>query len=136
MPLHTAVWIDHALAKVFTLHPAPNEHRHLDDVDTATVHAPEHRIHRHGLPRGGDAPTHPQDALRFFHEVAATLADSDAVFLLGPASAKFEFQRYLQDRHPHVAERITEVETVDHPTDHQIVAMARKAFAASDRMGR
>ncbi len=136
MPVHTAVWIDHALAKVFTLHPSPDQHRHLDDVDTATVHAPAHHIHRHGLPRGGQAPEHRQDALHFFQEVAATLADADAVFLMGPASAKLELQRYLQDTHPHVAERVTGVETVDHPTDHQIVAMARKAFTASDRMGR
>jgi hypothetical protein len=51
------------------------------------------------------------------------------------SSAKLEFLRYLHEHEPRLESRVIGIETVDHPTDAQIVAMARMTFVASDRMG-
>ena len=126
MPTHAVVWIDHHEARIF----------HVDHAaaEESTVLAPQHHIHRH--PKGrGEAREHPDDAHRFFTEVARALDGVDATLLVGPASAKLEFFRHLHE-HEHRLERtVVGIETVDHPTDGQIVAMARDAFKASDRMG-
>ena len=57
---------------------------------------PQHRLHRH--PKGrGEAREHPDDAHRFFAEVATTLADVDALLIVGPSSAKLEFFKSLHE---------------------------------------
>jgi stalled ribosome rescue protein Dom34 len=90
-------------------------------------------MHRH--PKGqGEAKEHPDDANRFFGEVARTLGNTDAVLIVGPSSGKLEFFRYLHDRERDLASRIVGVESADHPTDGEIVARAKSYFRASDRM--
>ena len=126
MPTHAAVWIDHKEARIFLVHP--------DAVDSTTVLAPQHHLHRH--PRGlGEAREHPDDAQRFFREVAKELDDVDALLIVGPSSAKLEFFRYLHEHHRRLEAKVVGVESADHPTDGEIVARARDCFAASDRMG-
>jgi stalled ribosome rescue protein Dom34 len=127
MPTHAVIWIDHHEARIF----------HVDHqaADESTVLAPQHHMHRH--PRGrGEPAEHPDDGPRFFKEIARALTDVDAILLVGPSSAKLEFFRYLHEHERRIEPRVIGVETVDHPTDGQIVAMARVAFAASDRMAR
>ena len=76
MPTHAAVWIDHKEARVFHVHP--------ERADETTVLAPQHHIHRHSKGRG-DAKEHPDDAHRFFGEVARTLDGVDALLIVGPS---------------------------------------------------
>ena len=126
MTKHAAVWIDHKEARIFSLRP--------EDTEKATVLAPLHNIH-HKHPRGsGEVKEHPDDAKRFFHEVSQKLAATEEILVVGPATAKLEFLRYLH-KHEHALEpKIIGVETVDHPTDGQLIAYAKKYFKASDRM--
>lgn len=42
--------------------------------------------------------------------------------------------KHIRDYHPHLKDRIIGFETVDHPTEAQIVAHARLFFHAADRM--
>jgi len=61
---HAVVWIDHKEARIFHVHP--------EATDETTVLAPQHHVHRH--PKGrGEAREHPDDAHRFFGEVARRL---------------------------------------------------------------
>jgi len=125
MPTHAVIWIDHKEARVFHVHP--------DAAGETTVLAPQHHLHRH--PKGhGEAREHPDDAQRFFADIARTVDGVDAILIVGPSSAKLEFFKYVQ-RHDHPLEsKVVGIESADHPTDGQIVARARDYFTASDRM--
>lgn len=125
MPTHAVTWIDHHEARVFHVHP--------DKTDAATILAPRHQMHRH--PKGhGEATDHPHDAHQFFAEVAKTLADVDALLIVGPSSAKLEFFKYLHEHDRKLESKVIGVESADHPTDGEIVARAHDAFVANDRM--
>jgi stalled ribosome rescue protein Dom34 len=126
MPTHAVIWIDHQEARIFHVHP--------DAADETIVLAPQHHMHRH--PKGrGDAREHPDDAARFFGEVARALDGVDAILIVGPSSAKLEFLRYAHEHARRLESQVVGIETADHPTDGQIVAHARRYFKASDRMG-
>jgi stalled ribosome rescue protein Dom34 len=126
MSVHAVVWLDHHEARIF--------HVDVPDADESTVLAPQHHVHRH--PKGhGEGREHPDDAHRFFEEIARALSGVDAILLVGPAAAKDEFFGYLKAHDHRMEAKVIGVETVDHPTDGQIVAMARRAFQASHRMG-
>ena len=122
---HVAVWIDHKEARVF--------HVGAGSFDVATLHAPHAHLHRH--PKGAEgAHDHPDDAKRFFHDVARALDGADEILVVGPSTAKLELVRYLQ-KHDHLLEaKIVGVETVDHPSDGQLVDYVKRYFRAADRM--
>ena len=123
---HAVVWIDHTEARVFHVHP--------DAADESTILSPQHHIHRH--PKGrGEPREHPDDARRFFDDVARGLDGIDSVLIVGPASAKHEFFKFAQEKHRPLVSKIVGVETADHPTGGEIVAHARHYFKASERMG-
>jgi hypothetical protein len=52
----------------------------------------------------------------------------------GPASAKNERAAYLAHRYPEAAKRVSGVESLDHPSEGQLLALARRFFKADDRM--
>ena len=125
MPTHAVTWIDHKEARIFHVHP--------DSTEETTILAPQHHLHRHPKGHGEPAP-HPDDANRFFKEVARALEGADALLIVGPATAKLEFFRYLHEHHRRMEAIVVGVESADHPTDGEIVARAKRAFAQSDRM--
>jgi len=70
----------------------------------------------------------------YYHAVAGALTGAGSILITGPAQAKAELLKHIHRHHPKLMEFIAGVETVDHPTDGQLVAYARKYFKASDRM--
>jgi hypothetical protein len=62
------------------------------------------------------------------HEVLESVADANHVLVVGPGSAKLELIKYAHHHQPKGVEKIAGVETVDHPTDPQVLAYARKYF--------
>ena len=133
MPMRVVVWIDHQEARVFRVQPETVGHVQPEPIDETTILSPQHLIHRH--PKGrGEAKEHPDDATRFFHEIARALDGIDGVLIVGPSSAKLEFLQYLQDHDQKLRAKVAGVETVDHPTDREIVAYARRYFKGSDRL--
>ncbi|HEX4478906.1 MAG TPA: hypothetical protein VH142_27675 [Polyangiaceae bacterium] len=122
---HIAIWIDHREAQVF--------HIDRDTVQEATVLAPPRIHHKHETAIAA-AHEHPDDEKRFFHDVVSKLEGTEEILVVGPATAKLEFIRYLHKSAPLVEPRIVGVETVDHPTDGQLVAYAKKYFVKTDRM--
>ena len=124
MTNHVAVWIDHKQARVFHIGP--------DEVDEVTIAAPLHSIHdKH--PRGSEgAKEHPDDAKRFFRDVTRALEGAHKILIVGPSSAKLELMKYVHDREHAIEARVVGVEVVDHPTDGQVVALARNYFRRTD----
>jgi hypothetical protein len=71
---------------------------------------------------------HPDDAKRFFHAVAGSLAGVERLLVVGPSTAKLAFIRYLHGHDTALEAKLVGVETVDHPTDPQLAAYARSYF--------
>lgn len=117
---HAIVWIDQHEARIF---------RAADDgFSASTVEAPERHVHRHEQQtreRG-----HPADAHRYYHDVARALEDAEEILVVGPATAKLELLKHVHRHHHTLEPKIVGVETVDHPTDGQIIAYARRYFHA------
>ena len=122
---HAAVWIDHREARIYDIG--------RDEVETFTVHAhAKHRQvhHKHGVLGSG----HVEGDTNFFADIVGHLASAGRILITGPGSAKLEFMRFLHKHAPLVEARVVGLETVDHPTDGQLVAHARKYFEVADRM--
>ncbi len=115
---HAIVWIDQTEAKVYRL-TAENV-----DASTFTRHHSHVRRH-HDATRERE---HPADAQHFYHEVASALTGSGDVLVVGPAKAKLELLKHIQRHDRGLEARVVGVETVDHPTDGQLVAFARGYF--------
>jgi hypothetical protein len=117
---HAAVWIDHHEARVFHVTPATS--------DEAIVTAPGPHLHRHEKSQVVRERTHPDDEHRFFHAVARALEGQDEILILGPATTKLRFFRYLQEHERALEPAIVGLESADHPTDAQLVAYLRDYF--------
>jgi len=122
---HAVVWIDHREAKVFQFDAT--------DVDHMTVRSSHPDQHIHHKANSGDSGHAPVDS-EFFKRVAQAIAQAGAILITGPANAKTELVGYIKKTQPHLAERISGVETLDHPSDGALVALARSFFKADDRM--
>ena len=80
----------------------------------------------------GPGKTPPDD--KYNQEVADAIKDAGEILIVGPSTAKLELFKYLQKHAPAIAARVVSVETVDHPTDGQLVKFARRHYEADDRM--
>ena len=65
---------------------------------------------------------------------ARSIADAGAVLITGPANAKTELIKHIHQHHPLLMKAIVGIETVDHPSDGQLVAHARQYFKSEDLM--
>ena len=70
----------------------------------------------------------------FLKHVSEALSHAGTILVTGPASAKKELATYLEQEQPGLFARVAGIETVDHPTDGQLVAFARKYFKIEDKM--
>jgi hypothetical protein len=122
---HAVIWIDHREARVFHFNPT--------DVEKLILH-PDHptkHIHHKANSIGSG---HAAADEEFLHAVAASVADAGAVLITGPANAKSQLVKHI-DKHDHrLMKLIAGVETVDHPSDAELVAHARHYLKAADRM--
>jgi stalled ribosome rescue protein Dom34 len=122
---HAVVWIDHHEARIFHIDASGSD---LERVNSSNPHQ-----HLHHKANSGDSG-HAAIDTHFLSHVADSLASAGSILITGPASAKTELASYIQHKRPDLAKRISGVETVDHPTDGQIVALARSFFKKDDRM--
>jgi stalled ribosome rescue protein Dom34 len=122
---HAVIWIDHHEAHVF--------HFNAADADETVVHATHSPRHLHSK-AGSASGTHVTAEPECYRDVAAAVADSHAILIAGPSSAKTEFVKYLHQHAPGIFDRVGGIETLDRVTDHQLVAEARRYFSIADRM--
>ena len=116
---HAVVWIDHHEARVF--------HFSASESDVVVVHPrdPVRHIHHKANTIGsGHAPEDPD----FLQHVTDALADAGAILVVGPANEKLALINHIDRRAPALKPKIRGVETVDHPTDGEILALARRFF--------
>jgi stalled ribosome rescue protein Dom34 len=106
-------------AKIFSMDP---DHKSLE-----LVRRHEHKHHTHS-----DHDNH-KKTQRYFQEVAEHLRNAKEILLLGPGQVKNQFSKHLREIYPHTLGRvIIGVETIDHPTDNQILDFSRKYFRQHD----
>ena len=122
---HAVIWIDHHEARVFHFSPT--------DVEQLVLHPdhPTRHIHHKANSIGSGHAAEDQD---YLGRVAAAIADAGKILITGPANAKTELVKHTSQHDPQLMKIIVGIETVDHPSDGQLVAHARKYFRAEDRM--
>ena len=116
--LHAVIWVDHQHAQVL--------HLDSDHVQAQKIKAHNHHTRQHG--------SQVRTEHEFFGEVCDALTDIKEVLVTGAHKAQADFRHYVEKHRPHVAPKIVGWETVDHPSDGQLAALARKFFVKHDRM--
>ena len=113
---HTVVWMDHSEA-----HVAMFDREH---VEAQRIKSRSHHKH-HGKA---------EDTTAFFAEIAGALTGAHEVLLAGPGLARNQFRDWCGIHHSAIAQTFVDSVTMDHPTDGQLVALARKYFKKFDGM--
>ena len=116
---HAIVWIDHSQAKVF--------HIGLSGEDEVILHPhlPTKHIHHKANSTGSG---HVGFDKEFLAQVMNAVSDAGELLIIGPASAKTEFAKYLREQPSKIGDHIVAVEAADHPSDGEIVAYAKRHF--------
>jgi stalled ribosome rescue protein Dom34 len=122
---HAVIWMDHHNAKVF--------HFNAHEEDHAQVHSHNTGLHLHHKANTIGSGHEVMDPA-FMNEIVLAVSKAGEILLIGPGSAKTEFNTYLGTYSPSLKAKILGIHTVDHPTDPEIVAYARKFFAPVDAM--
>ena len=122
---HAVVWLDHNEARVMHISP--------DDVEKSVVNpaTPHRNLHRK---RGSVSGSRQPEDQHYYHEVVEALGGASEILIVGPGQAKLELIKHIHSHDHEVVSKVVGVESVDHPSDAQLVAHARKYFVAKDRM--
>ena len=115
---HAVAWIDHQQAQVL-------------QFDAEHVQASKVKAHTHHTGQHGSAVRTQHE---FFAHVCDALDSIPEILVAGSRQAQADFRHYVEKHRPGLIKHIMGWETVDHPTENQLVAMARKAFLKIDRM--
>jgi stalled ribosome rescue protein Dom34 len=115
---HAVVWIDHQSAQVLQFD--------AEHVQAQKVKAHGHHTKQHG--------SEVRSEHEFFGEVCDALAGIKEVLITGSHTAQIDFKHYAEKHRPAVLTQIVGYETVDRPSENQLIAMARKYFVKFDRM--
>ena len=114
------VWIDHLKAKIFTMG--------MTGVSSKVVNARLSLSHLHHRANStGSGKVEPNPA--YLSEVAKTVEACDQVLIMGPGVEKTALMHRVLSMRPEISLRL---ESCDHPTDDQIVALGRKHFGLSE----
>ena len=122
---HAVVWLDHSEAHVMHISP--------DDVEKSVVHPSKPHAHLHAKRGHVGGGREPEDK-SYYHAIVEALSDAQEILVVGPAQAKLQLIKHIHAHDHALADKVVGVETVDHPSDAQLVAYARKYFVAKDRM--
>lgn len=115
---HAVVRIDHHSAQVLEFDA---EHLEVHKIKAHTHHTRQH---------GSTVRTEHE----FYAEVCASLAGIGEVLITGSHQAQADFRHYVEKHRPAVSKQIVGWETIDSPTEAQLVAFARQYFLKHDRM--
>jgi len=115
---HAVVWVDHQSAQVL-------------QFDKETVQQEKVKAHSHHTRQHGSTVRTEHE---FFAEVCDKLQGIGEVLITGAHQAQADFRHYVEKHRPAIAKIIVGWETVDHPSEGQLIAFARKYFVAHDRM--
>jgi stalled ribosome rescue protein Dom34 len=114
---HAVVWIDQQEAHALMF---DQEH-----VEVQRIKSRSHHKHQ------GKAT----DLSGLFIDVAKAMQGVHEVLLTGPGKARDQFREWCLMHQPAVGKAIIDSVASDHPTDPQLLALARQYFKKFDRMG-
>ena len=114
------IQIDHHQAHVLRLDADHAQGQHIE--------AQEHPTRQHG--------SAVRDEHEFFAAVCDTLAGTTDVLVVGAHTAQGDFRHYVEKHRVPIARKIVGWQIVDHPTDGQLLALAREYFIKHDGMAR
>ena len=115
---HAVVWIDHRVAKVFYLG--------LDAVDERVIPADLATEHLHHKANTiGSGKVHD---LTFFPRIDEALDNCESILVVGPGNEKTLLLKHLEEGQRSRKARALHAEACDHPTDREIIALARRHF--------
>jgi hypothetical protein len=123
---HAVVWIDHDEAHVIQFDPDRSE-----ELTLKSKHRKGHLHHKAGQTGSGREP----EDMDYFVAVEGALVDAAEILIVGPANERIELQKHMQVHAKEVSARVVGVEPADHPTDGQLLKLARQFFRAADRLG-
>ena len=119
MPMfHAVVWLDH--------HSAQVQQFDAEQVLGQTVKSHSHPTRQHG--------SEVRDQHEFYAQVCAALVGIREVLVTGSNTSLADFKHYVDKHQPAAAALILGYEPVDHPSEKQLVALARSYFVKADRM--
>ncbi|MFN3571610.1 MAG: hypothetical protein ACK4VX_15110 [Polaromonas sp.] len=113
---HAVVWIDQSEAHVVMF---DREHMEAQRIKSRTHHKHQGKA---------------EDSAAFFADVARALAGSHEVLLTGPGLVRTQLRDWCTSHLPAVADAIVDSVASDHPSDAQLVALARQYFRKFDAM--
>ncbi len=114
--LHAVVQLDHQAAQVLQFD--------ADHVQARTVKAHTHHTRQHG--------STVRTEHEFFGQVCDALAGIPQVLVVGSHTGQADFRHYVEKHRAETGKRIVGYETADHPTENQLVALARRYFLERD----
>jgi stalled ribosome rescue protein Dom34 len=114
---HAVVWLDHAEAHIL--------HFTSEDVRNRFAAQPQRRLHHR---RGGNDAIRAAEDRAYFGTIAESLTEAKEILVAGPAAAKTAFVRHLNEHAHELRAKIIAVETVNHPSDGELLDYARKHF--------
>ena len=113
---HAVTWMDHSEAHVV-----------MFDREHVLAQRIKSRSHHKHQGKGDDNGV-------FFADIAAALAGTHEVLLTGPGLARNQFRDWCGQHQAAVAQAIVDSVAADHPSDAQLVALARQYFKKFDSM--
>ena len=122
---HAVVWLDHSEAHVMHISP--------DDVEKSVVHPAKPHGHLHAKSGTVGSGRQAEDK-SYYQAIIEALKGAQEILVVGPAQAKLQLIKHIHAYGNDMADKVVGVETVDHPSDGQLIAFARKYFVAKDRM--
>lgn len=119
MPLNQAVaWIDHHNAHVMQID--------AEQVQDEKISEKAHYTRQHG--------SQVRTEHEFFGHVCDALTGIESVLMVGSHTAQSDFRHYVDKHRPAIAKQIVGWETVDHPTDGEVVKIGRAFFVSRGEM--
>jgi len=115
---HAVAFVDHHSAQVLQFDS--------EQVLERKIHEHVHLTRQHASSVRGEH--------EFFGTVCDAMEGIAEVLVAGRRTGIADFRHYIEEHRPLTSARIVGYEVVDHPTEKQLVALARKHFAKYDRM--
>ena len=122
---HAVVWMDSKEAHVFRFNAEDVEHERIRS------HTPFRKVHHKA---GVIGAGHLQLDRDYFDHIIDALRGANEWLLVGPGAAKDQLLHHVAAHVAWLKEKLVGVEAMDHPTDGELLAHARRFFKAADRM--
>ena len=120
--IHAVVWLDFHQAKIFLMA--------AQDFAAGRVRAdaPHRQIHHKAQVRGSG---HVRDDRTYFEAILAAVEEADSWLIAGPGGTKKDLEKYLDGHGEELKKKLVGVESMDHPTEGELLKQAGKLLAST-----